>query len=602
MAIDFDCPHCGTHYRLKDEVGGKTATCKNPNCRKVIAIPLPTSNGRPAPVAAPADLDSFAAAAFSDEPVQKIGPAVMIPVSCGKCDHQWQVEESKEGKNVLCPECRTPTRVPLRKKEEKADWRTGGGGPSLAKKETGLDRAGAFGTAHIGGISDQTARKIVKERDAEEEPEERRKKWLKRGAIAGAAVVVLGVVGFFLARERKQGQQEGRMDQAVAEVKETTKDPRYVALIQRASGEYRIRSSENEKDSKLALTDLQAARNAVRRPNAGIDASAILAQVALTMGDLVGTSEQAATGERLAKNDVVTEIRQAIKDNIDPELCADVLRALVRKGQAALAEDVARQLNPPAEMLAQVGLELMRINPQGNRPTAEAILAKTAGNDSGVQALRILLGKPPVPTPPATPTLAPAPKGLKSDAVSTIGAAEAAALMGDLGKARSAANTGRSEDKARGFAAAALAIIDSNPGEAGALAELAATHAKAATLSPWVQIRICRLLARAGKFEPAESLAATLADEQSRSWARLEILRGKLTQAGTNRAEDAWLQPVGDPAKLPAAAKAQEDLARHNAAIGAGDDHQKTVSELPGLARPFGTAGLILGRQDRDLK
>src|SRR3712207_3484203 len=99
MAIDFDCPHCGTHYRLKDEVGGKTATCKNPNCRKVIPIPKAQSNGKPAP---PADLDAFAAAAFLDDPAQTKTAEEMITVTCGGCDHTWQVEASKEGKNVLC--------------------------------------------------------------------------------------------------------------------------------------------------------------------------------------------------------------------------------------------------------------------------------------------------------------------------------------------------------------------------------------------------------------------------------------------------------------------------------------------------------------------
>src|SRR5687768_5750282 len=135
MAIDFDCPHCGTHYRLKDEVGGKTATCKNPDCRKVIPIPLPTANGRPAAPAPPKDLDAFAAAAFAEDAAQqaKAGTGATIQVTCAKCDHVWQVDESKEGKNVLCPECRQTNRVPLRKKADKADWRTGAG-PTLAKK------------------------------------------------------------------------------------------------------------------------------------------------------------------------------------------------------------------------------------------------------------------------------------------------------------------------------------------------------------------------------------------------------------------------------------------------------------------------------------
>src|SRR3954464_12413523 len=172
MAIEFDCPHCKTHYRLKDEFGGKTATCKNPDCRKVIPIPKPTGAVM---TAAPADLDAIAAAAFSDEAAKADKPAEeMIPVTCAGCDHTWKVEASKEGKNVRCPECGKVVRVPIRKKEEKADWRTGGGGPSLAKRETGLDRQGAFGNVAATGISEGTAREIVKGREAEEEPEERR--------------------------------------------------------------------------------------------------------------------------------------------------------------------------------------------------------------------------------------------------------------------------------------------------------------------------------------------------------------------------------------------------------------------------------------------
>src|SRR3954471_11862083 len=200
MAIEFDCPHCKTHYRLKDEFGGKTATCKNPDCRKVIPIPKPTGDIK---AASPADLDAIAAAAFSGEPVKADKPVEeMIPVTCAGCDHTWSVEASKEGKNVRCPECGKVIRVPVRKKDEKADWRTGGGGPSLAKRETGLDREGAFGNVEARGISEGTAREIVKGREAEEEPEERRKRLIKRLVVAVLVLSVVGVGGYFLLKTR----------------------------------------------------------------------------------------------------------------------------------------------------------------------------------------------------------------------------------------------------------------------------------------------------------------------------------------------------------------------------------------------------------------
>src|SRR5262249_10912675 len=274
MAIVFDCPFCGVNYRLKDEVGGKTATCKNPNCRKV--IPIPMANGPVRPTKhTPADLDALAAAAFADEPAQKTAEAT-IEVTCARCDHRWMVEASREGKNVLCPECRNPNRVPTRKKDEKADWRTGGG-PSMAKRETGMDREGAFGTAHMGGISDDTARKIVSERVEEEEPEERRKKLIKRGIITFVVLGGVGAGGYFAFKTRKEMKADASMVDAVKEVEDNaSNDAKAMAVIHRASGEHHARTAENDKDATAALNDLKLARNtiAAKPPDTAIDRNA----------------------------------------------------------------------------------------------------------------------------------------------------------------------------------------------------------------------------------------------------------------------------------------------------------------------------------------
>jgi predicted negative regulator of RcsB-dependent stress response len=600
MAIDFDCPHCGTHYRLKDEVGGKTATCKNPSCRKVIPIPKAQSNGKPVAPGLPADLDAFAAAAFLDDPAQTKTAEETISVSCAGCDHTWQVEASKEGKNVLCPECRRPNRVPLRKKAEKADWRTGSG-PTLAKRETGLDREGAFGTAHMGGISDTTAREIVKSREAVEEPEERRKKWIKRGLLVGLTAAVFGVGGYFVFKGRQEGQQEARMEEAVKELKEATKDPRYHALILRASAEHRVRASESKKETDDALNELKLARNILAQGSPGAkagdvgpDRNAILAQVAITMGDLLGNPEQAETGERLKKDDLTKDLRITVGSITDADLAADVLRALTRKfaqiGQATAAEDAARQLGNPTEMVAQIGLELLRLQPEANRAHAEDLVKRAAGGDApALQALRLALGH----KQPA----APAKKG--ADAASALGTAEAEALRGNTSAAgQAAARAASAEERVRAYTAAAQAVIDSRPTDAGPLLDSAVTQAKGATLSLGLAVRLCRLLAKAGKFEAADAVVGGLPDDGSRGWARLEILRGRLAQAGNGKADDGWLTPLGDPTKSPAAAKGHEEVARHNAANGI--DYQATVKSWPaGTVQPLGRAGLILGGRDR---
>ena len=87
-------------------------------------------------------------------------------------------------------------------------------------------------------------------------------------------------------------------------------------------------------------------------------------------------------------------------------------------------------------------------------------------------------------------------------------------------------------------------------------------------MSPWVSARVCRLLARVGQFDEAESLAASLSDEQAKAWGRLEALRGRLEGMKGQKADDTWLDPIGEPSKSAAAAKGREVIARYNAAAG----------------------------------
>jgi hypothetical protein len=238
----------------------------------------------------------------------------------------------------------------------------------------------------------------------------------------------------------------------------------------------------------------------------------------------------------------------------------------------------------------------LRVNRDQYRGTAEGLLAKLGNSDTpGTQALRAALNKPgPVKKEgdaPAAPSLA--------------ASAEADAIKGDVEKAKNAATTAPKQDRARALAAVGQTLIESNPTVAAELLAKAAETLKElqGSVSPWVGVRVCRLLGRTGKVDAAEALAASLPDDQTKAWGRLEALRGRLDAMKDKKGDDSWLAPIGDPTKLAAAAKAHEIMARHNAAAGAGGDYQAVVKKWPiGTVRPFGMAGIVLGQLDRDGK
>jgi hypothetical protein len=282
------------------------------------------------------------------------------------------------------------------------------------------------------------------------------------------------------------------------------------------------------------------------------------------------------------------------------DLIRSVTRGFAARGQATLAEDVAHRVQKanPNEILAQIGLELLRVNREMYKGDAEALLKKATANATsaetpGIQALRAALDKPapakkegdPPPTPPLAAT------------------AEAEAIKGNAAAAAKAARgIPRKEDKAKALALVGQTLLDAQSPEAvPVLTEASKTLREVqGSVSPWVSVRVCRLLARAGQTEEAEALAASLPDEQSKSWGRLAALRGRLDTLKEKKADDAWLEAIGDPAKLAAAAKAREEIARHNAREGFAGEYEKVVKKWPiGSVRPFGTAGIVLGVLDR---
>ena len=136
MAIEMQCPACKKAYRLKDALAGEKVTCANAECRTVFAVPVKPGTGtaptlaalksgvrpaaKPAAKAAaklpppPAfDVETAALTALNDDPDEVPVETRVIGVKCDNCDHQWTEPWDKQGKNVLCPECRTRQRVPV---------------------------------------------------------------------------------------------------------------------------------------------------------------------------------------------------------------------------------------------------------------------------------------------------------------------------------------------------------------------------------------------------------------------------------------------------------------------------------------------------------
>ncbi len=307
---------------------------------------------------------------------------------------------------------------------------------------------------------------------------------------------------------------------------------------------------------------------------------------------MLGSSEQVANGSRFKKEDVLTEIRRTLQHVKDSELCADTLRAITRKavakGHPTLPGDVARQMPKSDEMLGQVGLEMLQIDKEGLRPEVEKIIASVpASSAPSIIAVRGILKKP-----------APKKEG-EPQPVSMIATAIEAAFKGDSGSILGNLRATKPEDRVIGLTAAARVLVETKPSEAVTLLQAAAKEASEAKAysTPWVVVRICRLLAKAGQYDSAEALATTLSNAEAKGWARLEILRGRLAAAKDSKADDAWLDPIGDPTKLAAAAQAREEIARHNAA--AGIDYPGITLWEKGKVRPFGIAGTVLGRDDR---
>lgn len=628
MAIVFSCPHCQELYRLRDELAGKQAKCKNPDCRQLITIPHP--------VTVPEDaLEEAALAALTEQPTQAEAPPAeqVIAMTCTYCAHNFTVPLAMGGKNTLCPnpECRQRLRVPEPKDTKAEDWRQAKTKlPSLAKeaqqKLEGVQDAGD--TRMVSGKALQEAGAI----EVEYEPRPLKQKILF-GLLSAAALgsIVFGVV--YWMRSGQQEEEDRLMAEARQELDQTrnellpTEAGFYSALLNAAAAEYALRKNIPEM-LKQAHELLGNARDELRKAPVGPCRNVIGGELALLVIAFGGTEDQVReqirlrwqpeTGNQIVRVNektvaVHTELRQtlALLSAADFEFKLTLTRRLTRelmsKGQATLAAE----LIPLAlfndgerdEARATIALEIYRLDKASALPReiAEELKNQFAGNVKGsyptVHTLFTVMGidrKPPL-IPPLPPT------GPVNDAT-CLAYVGNRLLEGKMDEALQVAQRAqRSDIRLKAlllcgeWGSNPAAVLDAVPAVLGAIPgrrDGSQAHI----------LRLVQFAAVAGRHDLTSTLCNAINDDSLREWARGEAVRQRIAASAEAKADPKWVEVPEIAEKLRAGhAWGLLWVARHNAKLSGNRAEEKEVTAdwKPAPIHPFALAGIALGLQDR---
>lgn len=636
MPIAFDCPYCHTPYRLRDELAGKRAKCKNPACGQLLAIPQPNvagppgANGKPKPPSS-AEVEAAALAALADEAREEAPAAATIAMTCVACEHKWTEPVEKAGKNVLCPDCQTRQKVPIPKDPSKRDWRAGPEGPSLAKQN--FEQPADVMNAEAKLVSGEALKKAGATNE-EFEPIPLKRKAMWAAVVLAPLLLVGGGVWYGLKAWKGRGQDRF-MEQALAGWEADGKElppaeqPVCAAVLHLAAGEYELAQDRDRgKALERAASHFVKARAALQqapakddpRRTTGPERAAAAAELAVAQVALGGTDADVNDSARyrwvpevvnrpLRANEKPKTVHEELSRTLpllqaaDPDLKLAVLRRLarplVKAGQAGLAADLPVMLfadADKAEARAWVALETFRLEPASDRPRQVADelrgqLEKGAGGGPAYQLLSKVAGPEKGPAPTPLPGQLNEPGRL--------------ALIGHLlltDRAAEALEVARRADATPGGRLRGLILYAEWGPDPGAAAEAAAGFVKKdAGAPPFAVLRMVQLAAAAGKADAARALAEAIADEGLRAWARGEVIRCGSTPSASARAEDDAAEAKDNPKDARAGqAWGRFWLARHNTRVsGDGGKEGAAVNLWPAWAKPFGLAGIALGLKDR---
>lgn len=628
MAIEFDCPFCRHHYKLRDELAGKPATCKQ--CRNKITVPT-SSQTADAPKVDAAAAEAAALAALADEPVAEKPKNTVINVECNFCNHKWTEPIERAGKNTICknPECRQRIKIPEPKDEGQYDWRqTRTKGPSLAKQNN----------EKLEGVQDAGEAKVVsgtalKEAGAdgiEYEPIPLKRKL----AFATVALLLVGGAVFgavYLTKSRTAGKEDKLMTEALAELTANPdalpkeEQPHASAVLHLAAAEYALRHNEPAQ-FKEAMKHQAEAAGALRGLPPSPARNAALVEVALALVAFGGTEREGSdmvrmrwTPEMARKvriNErvftVFSELQKLLASlqSADFEFRTYLARRLTRELTKRDQADLAAQLIPLAlfappeqpEAKAIVALEVYRADKNSGVPAAiandlKSEVAKASPAAGSAQTLFALLktdGAPLVaskPAPGSSPSEAArfAHTGLTALEGSAAAAVEVAKLPG------------RAEDQLKALVLAADWSSDPAPALETALATIGAAKArKDFAVPPFVGLKFAQVAAAAGKPDLAKQFADALADEGLKAWAKGDAIRARAEAAPKDKPDESFAEVPDDPKRIKAGHLwGRLWLARQNTRANPDRAAQaKALLTWPTPAVPFGKAGVALGLQD----
>ncbi|HYT87166.1 MAG TPA: hypothetical protein VEL76_00470, partial [Gemmataceae bacterium] len=575
MSIRFKCPNptCKKALTVKDDLAGKKAAC--PACKKSLTIPRPQPAAQvPGPSAE--DLEALAAAAFADEPAAP-GKAAAAPepakdqqtidFKCEYCDTPLQAPATEAGKKIQCtnPECRLLVKVPV--PQVKKDWRSvAQAGPSFARQDEPEKLAGVQGS-EVKKVSAEALEEagVIQE---DEEPVgwgQRIKMYV--WILAGAAVIVLGIVGYNAYFSRTA--QKRAFDNAIAYLQPKDGKPQLppilVAELNRAAGEFYLQARDAKNAREYFLKARAALQNKADKTLAEIERNWLLLDLTLNQIDLGGEQNAVTEGTGLPWQDVANELRQTLGLLSGTETKAAAVRAvgwrLLQKKQDGIAVTLAGQM-------------------ANNEPVPQLVAQKVAFQIAAKQEKEVKNG------------LASLKEKDEPERVTRLAHAGGHALEGKFEDAhKEVVRKGPAQDRLEtALTVADIALLQGQDSAAKANLEEAfrAEEAlrKGKPLSPGLQAQLGWLAAQAGMTEKA---AALLTDKAGKAQAQFPVLQAKLKDLakGGTAAEMKLADGTVNDKDTLAYALAVEAIARHNARLGRHGDVEDIIESLEPRFRPF---------------